>query len=132
MQEKRVKPPCPSEDTEQTWLFEWAEMQTGKYPELALMFHIPNGGSRHKAEAAKLKAMGVKRGVPDICLPVPRWKFCGLFIEMKKQHGGKVSQEQKEWRNALRRQGYCAIICNGFENARENIEIYLNLGGGKQ
>ena len=65
------------EADEQEALFAWAEYQKGKYPELELMYHIPNGGSRNKAEAARLKAQGVKPGVPDICLPVPRGNIMG-------------------------------------------------------
>ena len=39
--------PIPTEAQEQTALFQWAKMQSGKYPELALLHAIPNGGSRH-------------------------------------------------------------------------------------
>ena len=48
---------------------EWADRQAKARPELALLFHPPNGGSRHIAEATKLKAMGVRKGVPDLLLP---------------------------------------------------------------
>ena len=61
--------PPPTEDTEQMCLFRWADAQSGKYPELSLMYHIPNGGKRGKAEAGRFRAMGVKSGVPDIFLP---------------------------------------------------------------
>lgn len=56
---------------EQRAVFEWAEYAKGKYPWLKWMHHIPNGGSRNKIEAVRLKAQGVKRGVPDIFLPYP-------------------------------------------------------------
>lgn len=62
--------PPPTEDVEQMCLFRWADAQSGKYPELSLMYHIPNGGKRGKAEAGRFRAMGVKSGVPDIFLPV--------------------------------------------------------------
>lgn len=64
------KLPVPTEAQEQMTLFSWAAMQSGKYPELNLLYHVPNGGSRHKAEAGRLRAEGVKAGVPDLCLPV--------------------------------------------------------------
>ena len=54
--------PEPEEDVEQISLFRWAAYQRGRWPELELMFHIPNGGKRNKAEAARLKEMGVKAG----------------------------------------------------------------------
>lgn len=52
--------PPPTEDVEQMCLFRWADAQSGKYPELSLMYHIPNGGKRGKAEAGRFRAMGVK------------------------------------------------------------------------
>ena len=79
----------PSESVEQQCLFRWAALQSGKYPELAMMYHIPNGGSRGKVEAIRFKAEGVKAGVPDICLPVPRGTWHGLYIELKRREGGQ-------------------------------------------
>ena len=38
----------PTEEVEQVQLFEWAQWASGKYPELGLMHHIPNGGKRGK------------------------------------------------------------------------------------
>lgn len=121
--------PVPTEDQEQIWLFEWATLAQGKYPELALMHHIPNGGSRHKAEAVKLKRMGVKRGVPDISLPVPKGGCNGLYIELKRTKGGAVTKEQTAWMDALTQHGYMVALCKGWEQARDVIEQYL--GGAK-
>lgn len=118
--------PIPPESAEQTWLFQWAQtMATLKWPELALMYHIPNGGSRNKIEASRLKAQGVKRGVPDICLPVPRGGYHGMYIEMKRQQGGTVSTEQKDYIEALRNQGYRVEVCKGFQAAADVIEEYM-------
>ena len=47
--------PVPSESVEQSRLFQWARMQQGRWPELKLLYHIPNGGSRHRLEAIHLK-----------------------------------------------------------------------------
>lgn len=69
----------PTEAEEQATLFSWAAMKRGKYPELDLLFHIPNGGSRGKAEAARFKAEGVKPGVPDLFLPVARGNISRSF-----------------------------------------------------
>ena len=87
----------PKEGQEQATLMSWAGMQSCVYPELGLLFHIPNGGSRSKAEAGRFKAEGVKAGVPDLFLPVPRGEYHGLFIELKRRQGGRVSDEQKDW-----------------------------------
>ena len=91
------------------------------------MFHIPNGGLRNKAVAGMLKSEGVKSGVPDICLPVARGKYHGLYIELKKEKSGTVSKNQREWIDNLTSQKYCAVVCHGWEDAKNTIEEYLNL-----
>ena len=112
------------EDSEQITLFKWAQFRSGKYPELELMFHIPNGGKREAREAARFKAMGVKAGVPDIFLPAARGIYHGLFVEMKAP-GGRVSTFQKSTLQALAKQGYKAVICFGWEEAAKTIVEYL-------
>ena len=72
----------------QIQIFEWAQLMTGKYPELYLLYHIPNEGKRSIYYGAKLKREGLKSGVPDICLPIPKGQYCGLYIELKV---GKIS-----------------------------------------
>ena len=61
----------PLEWREQEALFQWAALHTPQEPKLALLYAVPNGELRSKATAAKLQKMGVKAGVPDMCLPVP-------------------------------------------------------------
>ena len=85
-----------SEDTEQINVASWAAWNERQYPELKWLHHIPNGGSRNKAEAVKLKQMGVKAGVSDFCLPYPKGIYCGLYIEMK-FGDGKHQKSQKEF-----------------------------------
>ena len=117
----------PTEEDEQKRLFSWARLNEGAHPELKLMFHIPNGGKRGKAEAGRFKAQGVKAGVPDIFLAVPRGAYHGLFIEMKRQQGGKATPEQRQWLQELNGRGYRAVIAKGWEAAREEITQYLEL-----
>lgn len=120
---------APTEAQEQESLFRWAAYNRVKYPELELMYHVPNGGGRNLIEAAHLKAQGVKPGVPDICLPVPNIKYTALYIELKRRKGGKVSEEQRGWITALNRVGCRAVVCHGWDEAREEIERYL---GGRR
>lgn len=115
-----------SEAQEQAALFEWAAWNVGKYPELALMFHVPNGGSRNAIEAANLKRQGVKAGVPDIFLPAARGIWHGLFIELKVGKN-KTSEKQKEWLKKLNEQKYLACVCWSWEEARTTIECYLSI-----
>lgn len=114
------------EGMEQEALFQWANMMSAKFPALKMLYHIPNGGTRNKLEAACLKRQGVKAGVPDIHLPVPAGKFHSLYIELKAGNN-KPTKEQIEWIENLRRQGNAAEVCVGWIQAAELIEKYLKL-----
>ena len=116
----------PTEAQEQTTLFKWAALMARKWPELRLLHHIPNGGSRNAIEAARLKAQGVKPGVPDIFLPCAKKGFYGLYIELKRQKGGRVSEEQKDMIDALRDESYKVAVCKGWEEAKNVITEYMN------
>ena len=76
--------------------FRWAALAKSRWPELVLLHAIPNGGHRHKAVAVRMKAEGMKAGVPDICLPVPRGSWHGLYLELKTEDGS-VSRAQRRW-----------------------------------
>ena len=119
------KLPPPREGAEQATLFNWAGMQSIRYPELELLFHIPNGGKRSKSEAARFKAEGVKPGVPDICLPVARGGYHGLYIELKRRSGNHATDYQRDWLEKLSNQGYKAAVCYGWEEAASMITKYL-------
>lgn len=113
-----------TEAQEQRFLFQWAGLAEQQYPELKLLHHIPNGGKRDARTAANLKKEGVKAGVLDICLPVAKDAYCGLYIELKVGKN-KPSIKQKEWIEALKEQGYKVEVCYGWIKAREVIESYL-------
>ena len=114
-----------SEEQEQAALFQWLYLYQERYPEIGLLFHIPNGGLRVKSEAARFKRIGVKAGVPDLFLPVARGDHHGLFVEMKREKGGRVSAEQKSWIELLREQGYRVEVCKGAEEAVSVVLDYL-------
>lgn len=115
-----------SEDTEQINVASWAAWNERQYPELKWLHHIPNGGSRNKAEAVKLKQMGVKAGVSDLCLPYPKGIYCGLYIEMK-FGDGKHQKSQKEFLTDMATAGHYVATCYTSEDAvevlRENCEL---------
>ena len=114
------------EDLEQATLIQWCNLQSCKSSELKLIFAIPNGGYRNKAEARKLKATGTKSGVPDLFLPVPRSPKHGLFIEMKVGRN-KCTDNQKKWIRNLLEQGYEVKVCYSCEEAIQVIKKYLNI-----
>lgn len=111
----------PTEHQEQVMLFAWS----AHIPDLRLMHAIPNGGKRDIRTAAMLKAEGVKPGVPDIFLPVPRGGYHGLYIELKRRKGGTVTKEQEAWIKALCEKGYQCAVCHGWEAARDEILDYI-------
>lgn len=116
-------------DTEagaQEALFQWCEYQQGKYPELALLHHVPNGGKRDTKTAIALKRQGVKAGVPDLHLPVARGAYHGLYIELK-VGDNKATVLQKQWLRRLNNEGYLAVVCYGWQAAAERIVEYLKL-----
>lgn len=115
------------EHKEQVTLIEWwryAHQQFGLSE--PLLFAIPNGGARSATTGALLKAEGVRAGVPDLFLAVPRGSYHGLFIEMKKIKGGVVSAAQECRCAELHSQGYAVEICHGWQEAVTTITSYLN------
>jgi len=113
-----------TEHQEQAMLIAWARRTESHWPELALLHAIPNGGWRHKATAGRLKAEGLKPGVPDLCLPVARRGYNGLYLEMKSEKG-RVRKEQRWWLDQLNDQGYLAVVCKGFAQGVDVITEYL-------
>ena len=114
-----------TEHAHQVALFAWAKLQYRAYPELRWLYATPNGGARNPITAAKLQREGVRRGVPDLYLPVPRRGYHGLWIELKRPGRHAVSPEQREWIAGLNGHGYRAVVCVGWEAARAEIEAYL-------
>jgi hypothetical protein len=114
-----------SEHVEAVHLMRVVKLHEARFPELRLLHAIPNGGARNKIVAAKMKAEGVKAGVPDYCLPVPRGGFHGLYVELKRVKGGRVETDQREWLEALETQGYRTAVAKGWEQAWGVVREYL-------
>lgn len=129
----------PSEEVQQQQIFAWAATQEFAHPELLNLFAVPNGGKRVKSEAARMKAGGVRAGVPDMMLAVPRTVRLdidgqiregdanGLFIELKKDVKARLEPEQKEWLYRLNNQGYICVRADGFEEGVTAICSYLGI-----
>lgn len=116
-----------TEAQHQSTLIRWSQQPEirNQFPELALLYHIPNGGRRDVIEAKHLKAQGVKSGVPDLHLPVSRKGYNSLYIEMKTEKG-RISENQKWWIERLNSQGNYAVVCHGWEEAKECLIHYLS------
>ena len=124
----------PTEHEEQVALFQWAAANEGEHEELKLLFAVPNGGYRPMTTAAQLKAEGVRSGVPDCFLAVPRsgvnnvGRYGGLFLELKRRdRSNHATPLQKEWIERLSQYGYKAVVCYGAQEAIDTIKAYLGI-----
>lgn len=135
-----------SEDSQQAAFFCWCGLNRSKYECLKWIHAIPNGGSRHIAEAIKMVSTGLRGGVLDIFLPVPiqtdklyindfkdgyNYKRCaGLYIEMKAEKrrnhkDGGLEPDQIEFIKFARDMGYYVAVCYNWQEARDIVIKYL-------
>lgn len=107
----------PTEHEEQREVVKWFRQTFAG----VRIFAIPNGGSRNIATATRLKVEGVSAGVPD--LYIPAWK---LWIEMKRQKGGRIDKAQQDWIDYLETCGDMVIVCKGADHAKESISAFVS------
>ena len=123
--------PIPSECSEQVAIFKRAHLYARRYPELRFLNGSLNGVRLTIGQAVKCKKAGMREGHPDIQLPVCRGGYIGLYIELKRIKGGKISPAQKDWAEFLISQGYMHRFCKGCDEAWDVIINYLNLKNEK-
>jgi hypothetical protein len=87
------------------------------------IIHIPNEGKRTAHYGKYLKDMGMRPGVADLFIAMPRHGCNGAWIELKSKNG-ILSQEQREFLQDMESQNYFTKICYSFEEAIETIEWY--------
>jgi hypothetical protein len=123
----KKRPRRSTEHQEQAALFEWAAMNEIREPWLRWLHAIPNGGKRDARTGARLKAEGVKAGVPDVFMPMTCKSptFHGLYIEFKSKTG-KMTQKQLEFAAHARNLGYGYVLCYSWLSAARVITNYLN------
>ena len=127
----RLKAPHVLERVEQEALFRWAAVMERKEPRLRLLNASLNGVRLATHQAVLAKKGGMRKGYPDVFLPVAAMGYHGLFIEMKRKDGSAsdVKKEQREWLEDLKGQGFHAGVCFGWEEAARLIERYLGMDG---
>lgn len=122
-----------TEHGHQAAIFNWSQQNLDKYPVLKYLFAVPNGFYGSAAQKGKMKAEGLKLGVPDIWLPVKSKpyiigietdQYSGLVIELKVKKN-VPTQDQLDWLAFLKQQGYQCWVCYGWEEARDKIVEYL-------
>jgi len=101
--------------------FMWA---LNTYPQLrrGCLFHVPNGGTRHKIEAMQMKATGVVAGIPDLIL-LNKGKCIGIELKID---SGAVSDKQKQVHQAWKEQSIEVFICWNLEEFKQLINNILN------
>lgn len=110
----------------QAAIIRWASTMEGKYPELEWLAHCPNGGRRNGFEAMNLKLQGVRPGILDLFLQVPRGGYHGFWMELKKPNSREVpTKEQERYMAFLDAQGYWAGWSNDFEEVKSILVDYL-------
>lgn len=109
----------PLEDEEQIAFVNWFKLKYKDY----LIFSIPNGGSRNKIEANKLKKTGLTAGIPDLIILMPNKEI--LFLEMKRQKGVILSPVQKTIIKIIESFGFNVLVGYGFLDAKSKFEDYL-------
>jgi VRR-NUC domain len=95
----------------QAAIVEWARVVAPS----VLVFAIPNGGLRSKAEAARLKWTGVVAGVPDLAVIAPGGK--AHFLEVKTPTG-RLSDDQREIMDTLGRLGAPVMTVASVDDVR--------------
>lgn len=125
-----------TEHGQQAALFCFFQIHAAEYPLTKWLYSSSNGFFSTSGQKGKEKAAGLKSGVPDICLPISNYNrfiddgSLGLYIELKiesrrKQKNGGCSDEQLGWLAFLNSQSYEAVVCYGWEEARDMIIKYL-------
>lgn len=117
---------CPEESDIQATFFQCLKLNERRVPELRFFFHVPNGGLRDEITGAFLKKQGVKPGVLDCFLPIPRKGFYGLWIEFKTIRGD-TSDEQKIWIAFLESQNYLVYVLTDWQEAVRLTSDYLDV-----
>ena len=142
---KTIKDIVPSEDNECMALVNYLKLRGLKFSHLAQSTAAVSyvGGVRKPnwKTIKRNQALGVTKGIPDYMILIEREGsiLSGpknnllLFIEMKKSKGGKVSPEQADWINGLNKvYGIVAMVCQGFDQAKEAIDAFLYTPGTKK
>lgn len=135
----KVSNQLTTEHDEQVTVVEWANLSLGKYPELKLLYAIPNASGFANTKpfvknGVKLPPLpllkkikeGLKKGIPDLCLPVARGGYHSLYIEMKR-FDGKLSKDQVDIQSALVEQGHYVATCYDASEAIKVLSRYLEM-----
>lgn len=107
------------------WINERADRDGGRWLAATMIFSVPNQARRARGLAGRMLAEGMKAGVPDLLLLVPRRGFHGLALELKNDPKAKPTEEQSAWLDWLESHSYFAAVGRTLEEAQNILEGYL-------
>lgn len=113
------------EELEMMAFFDYANISSNAHPAWRLAFHIPNERKASIQRRITLARCGVKKGMPDICVPVSNHKYNSLFIEMKVKPN-KPSPAQIDMLKNLMAQDNYTCICWSADEAIAIVKKYIN------
>lgn len=86
--------------------------------------HIPNEGKRTRFYGNRLKKMGMRPGVADLFIALPRNGYHGAWIELKSEKG-VLSEEQRLFLEDMAELHYYTSVCYSIDEAIEEISAYV-------
>lgn len=122
-----MKNTTPLEKEEQIAFVEYCKAKGIRVVSTQNGFKMPKVGFNHIAYSNSLKKMGLSKGFPDLIVFAKNSQSNILFIEMKRQKGGTLQEEQKEWIQWLDENGYTVAVAKGADSAIRILEKYLTL-----
>ena len=117
---KKKPAPCPLETEEQQLLvtaLRWHGVKCFSVPNGAIL-----GGRNRFAQLRKLKAEGLLSGAPDLILADLDGMGRPVAVEMKRQRGGVVSDDQREAMDMLAACGWAVVVAKGAEDALAQLK----------
>lgn len=112
------------EELEMTLFFDYVRYKAFEDERLHSCYHIPNEGKASIQRRLALARAGVKKGIPDICVPIANEKYHALYIELKVKPN-KPTVAQKEVIEHLNKLGNYATVCYSGSEAIQTLERYL-------
>lgn len=121
------------EEKIQQQVCQWLKLQ---YPNVIFTCDLSSGMKLTIGQAVKASKMRSSRGLPDIFIAEPVNGFHGLFLELKRKeakvfkmdgslYNNPHLKEQNVILDLLRKKGYVAEFCIGFDQTIRFIKNYL-------
>ncbi len=118
------KPRVYEESKLQQEIVAWCLWNKNLHPALEAIYHIPNAGKMDNKTGARLNREGRRKGFPDLCIPYQGYYGSSLYLELKSKNG-RISKEQKKWRDILDAIQIRVLYPKTLDAAIETIKHHL-------